>query len=263
MNKILSFVVLLLILLLFIKKKDTMADVSLNSSINDVIDSVYIIAIPKRKSYMERVLRYYGVKGEFIETIMKDTLDKKQLVNQNLLHYDHENQEKIFKKKEAHFSGLNTGRIACHLSHMKALKTFLKSDHQNCLIFEDDIKMSNKKKVITKFIETINSLPKGWEYANMGRCWDTCSKDKKVNDYVVRSVRPLCRHAYVVNRTGANKILNYCLPMRGYPGDHHYAEMVHKKLLNAFSSKEQIFYQNRETLGTNLGNTTISKTCGD
>ena len=261
MNKIICFAVLFLIILLFVNKKDTMADVSLNETINDVIDSVYVIAIPKRKSYMERVLNYYDIKGEFIDTIMKDTLDKKELVNQDLLHYDHENQEKNFKKKEVHFTGLNTGRIACHLSHMKALKTFLKSDHQTCLIFEDDIKMSNKKKVITKFIETIKSLPKGWEYANLGRCWDRCSKDQKINKYLVRSVRPLCRHAYVLNRSGANKILNYCLPMKGYPGDHHYAEMVHKKLLNAFSSKEQVFFQNRETLGTTIGNNNIIKTC--
>ena len=33
---------------------------------------------------------------------------------------------------------------------------------------------------------------------------------KKVNDYLVRSTRPLCRHAYVVSRNGAKKILNYC-----------------------------------------------------
>tara|TARA_B100001093_G_C26790787_1_gene998877 strand:- start:514 stop:1314 length:801 start_codon:yes stop_codon:yes gene_type:complete len=261
MNKILCFSVLFLIILLFVNKKDNMTDVSLKQRINDVIDSVYIIAVPNRKSYMKRVLNYYDIKGEFIDTIMKDTLDKKNLVNQKLLHYDHENQEKIFKRKEIGFSGLNTGRIACHLSHMKALKIFLKSDHENCLIFEDDIKMNNKKKVISKFVETIRSLPKGWEYANLGRCWDKCSKDKYVNNYLVRSIRPLCRHAYVVSRSGARKILNYCLPMKGYPGDHHYAEMVHKKLLNAFSSKEQIFFQNRETLGTNLGNNNIIKTC--
>jgi len=261
MNKILCFVVLFLIILLFVKRKDTMADLSINLSINDVIDSVYIIAIPKRKSYMERVLRYYDIRGDFIDTIMKDTLDKNDLVSKNLLHYDHVNQEKNFKKKESHFSGLNTGRIACHLSHMKALKTFLKSDHQNCLIFEDDIKMSDKKNVITKFVETIKSLPEGWEYANLGRCWDECYREKKVNDYLVRSTRPLCRHAYVVSRNGAKKILNYCLPMKGYPGDHQYAEMVRKKILNAFSSKKQVFFQNREALGSNLNNTRSIQTC--
>ena len=56
MNKILCFAVLFLIILLFIKKKDTMADVSLNSSINDAIDSVYIIAIPKYHRYTRLLL---------------------------------------------------------------------------------------------------------------------------------------------------------------------------------------------------------------
>ena len=64
---------------------DTIKRVSLNETINDVIDSVYVIAIPKRKSYMERVLNYYDIKGEFIDIqIMKDTfylddrIDKKK-----------------------------------------------------------------------------------------------------------------------------------------------------------------------------------------
>ena len=54
---------------------DTIKRVSLNETINDVIDSVYVIAIPKRKSYMERVLNYYDIKGEFIDIQikMKDT----------------------------------------------------------------------------------------------------------------------------------------------------------------------------------------------
>ena len=38
---------------------------------------------------------------------------------------------------------------------------------------------SDKKNVITNFVETTKSLPKGWEYANLGRCWDDCSKEKK------------------------------------------------------------------------------------
>ena len=120
---------------------------------------------------------------------------------------------------------------------------------------------SDKKNVITNFVETTKSLPKGWEYANLGRCWDDSSKEKKVNDYLVRSTRPLCRHAYVVSRNGAKKILNYCLPMKGYPGDHQYAEMVRKKILNAFSSKKQVFFQNREALGSNLNNTRSIQTC--
>ena len=49
---------------------DTIKRVSLNETINDVIDSVYVIAIPKRKSYMERVLNYYDIKGEFIDIVL-------------------------------------------------------------------------------------------------------------------------------------------------------------------------------------------------
>ena len=53
---------------------------------------------------------------------------------------------------------------------MKALQTFLKSDNETCLIFEDDIKMLDKNETINNLIESIRLLPKNWEYVN-GRCF--------------------------------------------------------------------------------------------
>jgi hypothetical protein len=97
---------------------------------------------------------------------------------------------------------------------------------------------------------------------NLGRCYDNCVTQTVYNNRIVKSDYALCRHAYIVNRDGAKKILDYCLPMKGYPGDNHYAEMVKKKLINGYSTKQQIFFQNREELGTTIDNQGKVVTCG-
>lgn len=230
--------------------------------INSVIDSIYVISIPKRKKYMNDLLNYFNIKNAvFIDTVMKDTLNVDKLIQQKLLRSDYKKSEEMVKKNNPKFQGLNKGRIACHLSHMKTLQTFLKSNNKNCLILEDDIKITDSQQTLDTLNKVLNSLPKNWEYVNLGRCWDHCHKDKPVNKWLVKSQNPLCRHAYLVSRRGAQKILDYCLPMKGYAGDIHYTEMVRKGLLNAYSTKIQIFFQNRKQFGSNLNNNDELKTC--
>ena len=181
--------------------------------INSVIDSIYVISIPKRKKYMNDLLNYFNIKNAvFIDTVMKDTLNVDKLIRQKLLRSDYKKSEEMAKKNNPKFQGLNNGRIACHLSHMKTLKTFLQSNNKNCLILEDDLEMSNRDDVINNFVDVVQSLPSDWEYVNLGRCWDYCHKDKPVNKWLVKSPKSLCRHAYIVTRNGAQKILDYCLP---------------------------------------------------
>ena len=259
MDKVIYLLLFILFSMYFFKKREKLTDIDIG--INNVVDNVYVIAIPKRINYMKKVMKHYGLRGEFIKTVMKNKLNTEDLINRNLLHPSYLMMEKNFKADKPWYTGLSMGRIACHLSHMKALKTFLNSTNKTCLIFEDDIKMLDKNKTINNFIESFRLLPKHWEYVNLGRCFDNCATQTVYNNRIVKSVSSLCRHAYIVNRSGAKKILDYCLPMKGYPGDHHYAEMVEKNLINGYSTKEQIFFQNREELGTTLGNKGQNLTC--
>ena len=155
----------------------------------------------------------------------------------------------------------NINKIACHLSHMKTLEKFLDSKNNICLILEDDIKMKDKENTLQHLKNILKHLPKDWEYINLGRCWDYCDQDEKINEYIIKSKRALCRHAYIVNKKGAKKILDYCLPMKNYPGDVHYVEIINKKLLNGYSSKKSVFFQNRQELGSYLGNNKAIQTC--
>ena len=217
--------------------------------------NTYIICLPKRRKYMQNVVNHFKLNSIFIEPILKDTLNVDKLIRQKLLDKNYKEQERTFiKNEDRSFSGLNKGRIACHLSHMKTLQTFLKSNNKNCLILEDDIKITDSQQTLDTLNKVLNSLPKNWEYVNLGRCWDHCHKDKPVNKWLVKSPKSLCRHAYIVTRNGAKKILDYCLPMKGYPGDWHYSKMIKNNLINGYSTKEQIFLQNRDDMKSNLGN---------
>lgn len=227
------------------------------------IEQIYIIAVPKRVEYMKKVMKHFKLKGIFIEPILKDNLNEIELIRKKLLDKDYKKQETKFKKTESKtFNGINKGRIACHLSHMKTLKTFLKSNKKTCLIFEDDIQMTDSEETLNKLKIILHNLPNNWEYVNLGRCWDLCKQDTEINKYLVKSQRSLCRQSYIVTRSGAQKLLDYCLPMKGYPGDWHYAKMIKNNLINGYSTKEKIFYQNRKDLGSNIGNDNlVQPTC--
>tara|TARA_B100001093_G_scaffold419599_1_gene411202 strand:+ start:765 stop:1553 length:789 start_codon:yes stop_codon:yes gene_type:complete len=254
------FIITGLIVLLFVFYFSNNKDEKFKNPIT--IEQIYVIALPKRKQYMLKLLKHFNLNGQFVEPILKDYLDRNYLIKKNILHKNYLKQGQIFKQKESgNFSGLTNGRIACHLSHMKTLKTFLDSNKKNCLIFEDDIKMTDPKITIAKFKQLLQYLPNNWEYVNLGRCWDKCKNDLQINKCLVKSERALCRHAYIVNRKGAQKILNHCLPMRGYPGDWHYAKMTKYKLINGYSSIKPIFFQNRN-MGSNIGNGSFNQpTC--
>ena len=44
-------------------------------------------------------------------------------------------------------SNLSGPELACNASHIKALKTFLKTNHEACIVLEDDVLFSNDFKI--------------------------------------------------------------------------------------------------------------------
>ena len=224
------------------------------NNILNIIDKVYVIALPERKNYMKKVLKYYNINAEFIIPFLKNKLNIKKLINRKLLKKDYLDESRKAMKYSKNYSGINNGRIACHLSHMKALSYFLKSKNNNCIIFEDDIKMDDPGNKINKIKEIMDSVPDDWELINLGRCWDDCFRSIKINPLLVKAYSPKCRHAYIINRKGAKKILQYCLPIGGFPGDNLISYYIKKGIINCYASNNAIFLQNREVMGSNLNN---------
>ena len=88
---------------------------------------------------------------------------------------------------------IKLGNIACHLSHKKAVKTFLRSGAKNCIIFEDDILIENNEELIQK----VNKFIKyDFDVLYLG-CWNYV-KPISIEPYLSKVVSACCNHAYIV-----------------------------------------------------------------
>lgn len=212
----------------------------------DFFDTVYVITIPARERYITRVMNTMKLNPVFLRGIIKHDLVKQDLVDRNLIHRN---------------CSLNNGRIACHLSHIEVLKTFLKTNKKTCFVFEDDVKLpTNLQTTYKQMTRVMKTVPSTWDIINFSRCWDNCSEQVIVNDSVVKSL-PLCRSAYAITRKCANIIVNETLPMRKKPGDVMYKELAEKGIIDIYASTPSLFVQNRKIMGSELGNTSTIREC--
>lgn len=197
--------------------------------LDDAVDTIYIITIPERINYVKKLMKQLNLKYTIINAHLKKYLNKEQLIN-----------NKIVTNKS-----LSLGSIACHLSHLKAVKAFLKSGKNNCLIFEDDIKIPSKKelnylKKNLKDLKWILNRPNMWEIIYLGKCWNTCIFNKQIKNNLYSTNNTLCRHAYILNRKSAAEYLKL-LPIYNY-GD----VMVNNKFNKKIVFHPSIFYQNED-----------------
>lgn len=114
---------------------------------------------------------------------------------------------------------LTPGEIGCSLSHKLALETFLRSDEEMALILEDDAAVPEN--IATVIAEITPKLPSDWGVLKLGGeglvrgrfyCKTSCGS-------VVEAATPtLVSHAYVVSRSGAERLLRRLLPI-AFPFD--------------------------------------------
>ena len=237
-------VVIIILLLLFIKPKESYIDWDdyknvKKNWIDNLFDETYVITIPKRKNYVNKIMKTMKIKPVVFKAFEQDKLDRNQLIEKNIIEKD---------------SKIANGRIACHLSHVEVLKSFLNnSKSKTCFIFEDDVKLpDNLTTRINKIKKIMKAIPSDWDLINFGRCWDICSNTEIINEDIVKSF-PLCRHAYAVTRKGAQIIIDNTFPMKT-AGDAMYRQLALDKKLNIYTSLHRIFDQNREKMGSELDN---------
>ena len=216
--------------------------------IHNIFDSVYIITIPKRVYHVNYISNTMKIKPIIFNAVDKNTLDKKHLVDNNII-------------TSKYYSTNNKGRIACHLSHINVMIDFLKNPNKkHCMIFEDDMKLPNTLTNIVHIMEnSMKNIPNTWDIIYFGRCWDDCRKAVYYNKYLMKS-NPLCRHAYAVSRKGATKIVEHTLPMV-HNGDDMYRILIDSHVLDSYSTKIPLFFQNRENELSTLGNNGVLKVC--
>ena len=115
------------------------------------------------------------------------------------------------------------GTIGCSLSHIKAWQTFLQSDSEFALIFEDDVSFDSMKmkQSVDNLLKNKNIWDIGsFEISHHGAPLLIKKLDNTQN-LVVYTTEVADSGAYIINRKAAIKLLNKALPIV-MPIDHYF-----------------------------------------
>jgi hypothetical protein len=240
-NIILIFIIIIIVsFIINLKNKENFSNKHANA-LHKYFESIYVITLPKRKEYIKNVMDNIELKPIYFDAIKKETIDITQLSRENYVDIN-------YKK--------GNGRIACHLSHLTVLKDFLKTTNKRCFIFEDDVKKIDipLSELNSKIDNIMDNLPYTFDIIYFGRCWDKCHKQNYISDNLVRTYFPQCRHSYGVTRKGAEIIIKKSIPLIDKGGDQNIAILIENGELEAYAVTPNLFFQNRDVLGSNLNN---------
>ena len=222
----------------------------MQKDVSDLFTQTYVIVMPKRVKYVRDTFKKMNITYTPFHATMASMIDKNSLISDGLLSTK---------------STLRINEVACALSHLGVIKKFFDSTRTNantCLIFEDDIVLDTD--CYDKVKKNLDMVPADWDLINFGRCWDNCSTQQKVNEFIVTSENSLCSHSYAVSRKGAKKILDACYPIL-VAVDRFYVNLALKKKLIMYSSSPRIFEQLKMTVDTytdsSLGNNDTGIEC--
>lgn len=116
--------------------------------------------------------------------------------------------------------------IACTSSHIKAIKTFLKSDDYVGIICEDDLTMEYKKYWRCDLDKVINNAPKDWDIIQLALIGNFFTfhmiLSNAQNDYIHYHPWSSSTLCYIINRKGALKIIKNNNPPTNCAEDYIY-----------------------------------------
>jgi len=208
-------------------------------------DRVVTITIPKRLEHVKKFTEKLNSKNIIHNAIWKDTLSFPDLIKQGLIVKNHP-------------KSMSKGRVACHLSHIQVLRDFLNSNAETCLIFEDDNSLDfSNSKINFALAQSLKYLPEDWDILNLSPCWADCKNRVHLGGNLYKYTTSVaCRNAYAVTRKGAKITIEKSLPLGKLSdaGDDTIAELTSQGILKYYSIHPRLFNQNREGLGTTLGN---------
>ena len=227
-------------------------------------DKVFVLTVPRLKERQSLVRdRLTGINFEFFYGA-----DKAELTDDFLsanYHYDKKNSLSVTQL----FKSMNTGEIACALSHRMIYQAMVDNNWQHVLVFEDDVKPSV---CINELEACLSQLPSGWELCYFGylknerpgvgkkikRRWyqilAALGLSKMPGAMIARTLPAHysshlfqagfhdCTHAYAVSLSAARKLLAAQTPVV-YRADNLLSFLVLNGELNAFAVKHSLFDQ--------------------
>lgn len=253
--------------LLFVFTFVVMADLvpEINKRLHQYFDKVFVLTVPRFKERQQKVQeRLAGILFEFFYGVDKNDLDA-EFIARNYK-YDKKNSLAIRQV----FKELNTGEIACALSHRTIYQAMVDNGWKRVLIFEDDVVPDFVN--LPQLFQTLKELPDNWELFYLGylknekrtpgrqlkQFWYTLMGQsglsrmplqmiknrlpRKFSSLLLKAGFHDCTHAYAVSLEGAKKLLQAQTPVT-YRADNLLSALVLQQKLHAFISKDFLFNQ--------------------
>jgi glycosyl transferase family 25 len=164
---------------------------------------------PERLRAVTEALHHYGINWERVAAVDGHKLDLDQTPEFSLVGY-----------RRLHGKEINRAEVGCYLSHVRAFRQFLASDHQYALILEDDAVFYANPSAL---LASLMAQSQHWDVAKLsgyhsGSPVSLCALDGE-HDLCVAITKHTGANAYLVNRHAAQTYVERLLPMK-LPYDH-------------------------------------------
>lgn len=247
----------------FVDMPDLVQDI--NNLLQQYFDKVLVLTVPRFKERQQKVKeRLAGISFDFFYGLDKNDLDA-DTINHNYI-YD----KKASLAVRQVFKELNTGEIACSLSHRNIYQAMIDNKWNRILILEDDVVPDYN--TLPLLFGAVKELPDNWELLYLGYLKNekiTVGRQLKEFWYKIMSRLGLsrmpfnmvknrlpenfsasllragfhdCTHAYAISLEGARKLLKAQTPVK-YRADNLLTALVLKEEIKAFISKSFLFNQ--------------------
>ncbi|HRG82572.1 MAG TPA: glycosyltransferase family 25 protein [Chitinophagaceae bacterium] len=236
-----------------------------NQLLQSYFDKVLVLTVPRFKDRHEKVKqRLQGIQFDFFYGFDKQDLTETLIREQ--YHYNKKNT----LAPGYYFKPLNSGEIACSLSHRMIYQAMINQQWKKVLVLEDDVVPDEQE--LAALESCLQELPADWDLFYLGylkndqlkagKKWQNSwyqllaliglSKMplKMVKNRLPKNFSPHlwkagfhdCTHAYAISLNGAQKLLAAQTPVT-YRADNLLSDLVLKEELKAFASKKFLFNQ--------------------
>lgn len=236
-----------------------------NTRLQKFFDKVLVLTVPRFKERQEKVKqRLEGIGFEFFYGTDKNELGEERIRQE--YRYDKRNSLAVRR----YFPPLNSGEIACSLSHRMIYKAMVDNNWKRVLILEDDVVPDTANLHLLK--DCLEELPPDWELFYLGylknenrtasgilkQLWYKIMATlgfsriprQMIRNRLPRSFSPHlwragfhdCTHAYAITNAGARKLLSAQTPVT-QRADNLLSQLVLKGELKAYASKKFLFNQ--------------------
>ncbi|MCO6449733.1 MAG: glycosyltransferase family 25 protein [Caldilineales bacterium] len=161
----------------------------------------------RRRMHMINQMERWGLSYEII-----DAVDGRSLTAEQLSRYDPDQAMAVSHRE------LSPGEIGCALTHIIMYQRLVEDDHDEVLILEDDVTLSDDFIAIT---ERRHRFPPDWEMINFASTYkgvlvgEPIYKEYRAKRFLDDANTTAC---YLLKSAGAHRLLEHALPIR-YPAD--------------------------------------------